>query len=61
MRDLPDPRPVRAVPVDQLFEQSRQLREHSRALREESRQLRAHFRKVCEQAGLSALRPAHRR
>ena len=61
MRNRSRPRPEAATPANHLIEQSLRLLEHSRALREESRQLRAHFRKVCEQAGLSALRPAHGR
>jgi hypothetical protein len=57
MRDLSRPRPQQAAPVSQLIEQSLHLLERSHTLREESRQLRAHFRKVCELAGLSSGRP----
>jgi hypothetical protein len=57
MRDLSRPRPQPATRANHLIEQSLHLIERSRTLREESRQLRAHFRKVCEQAGLSVIRP----
>ena len=57
MRDLSRPRPQQATRANKLIEQSQHLIEHSHTLREESRQLRAHFRKVCEQAGLSVGRP----
>jgi hypothetical protein len=58
MRDLSRPRPQQAPRANQLIEQSLHLIERSHTLREESHQLRAHFRKVCEQAGLSVGRPA---
>jgi hypothetical protein len=58
MPELPSPRPKPATPTYPLLEQSLHLLERSHTLREESRQLRAHFRKVCEQAGLSVGRPA---
>ena len=58
MRDLSCPRPQQAPRANQLIKQSLHLIERSRSLREESHQLRAHFRKVCEQAGLSVGRPA---
>jgi hypothetical protein len=57
MRDLSRPRPEPATPANPLIEQSLRLIEHSRTLRAESRQLLAHFHKVCEQAGLSVIRP----
>jgi hypothetical protein len=60
MRDLPDPRPVRAAPADQLIEQSLILREHSRTLREESRRLRDHFRELRARTGRSARLPSPR-
>ena len=58
MRDLPHLRPQLATRANQLIEQSLHLIKRSRTLREESHQLRAHFRKVCEQAGLSVPGPA---
>jgi hypothetical protein len=58
MQDLPDLRPQLATRSNKLIEQSQHLIKHSHTLLEECRQLRAHFRKVCEQAGLSVPRPA---
>ena len=57
MRDLPDPNPERAVPVNHLIELSRHLQEHSRSLREESLRLRTHFHEVCARAGRLVSRP----
>jgi hypothetical protein len=58
MRDLSRPRPQPAARANKLIGQSLHLIERSHTLREESRQLRAHFREVCEQAGLLVSRPS---